>query len=908
MNSVPILARASWLEQKLTKRMDKEEFHKEALVYTTRLVDSSSPSGNHGHETATFTATFFLAWMNGTPARLCFVDADFSKDLRTTENELKDGKRMFINKRDLNKIGFISNPRNLDTFMKKSFGTGELSQEDVFQIEKEEVPSSFLNVCRLEKRIRQFSSDTYVSYRAIFVYMKKCQQKKWSLDIRDFFAVEYFVDSMVAFMNTKEKHTPSSRKQEPETLESDPEQYDKFDKEGILDCLSREQIETHLILPVECPEDFPLGYIDPNMVPDYVGLNFSMYEVPSTYQTMKNRWYVKNWDVREKAKETQRDGRRKNWTEANMLETLYKNANSLVLARWRSMFHKPKPSTRKRGRSSSSTDNDDQLYILAIRSDDLQRSGLCHSVNESMKIVTERILCSSDQEAISYLFPTMCRSDVVFLKSYFSGSRSADTPKVVRAPFTPKRRFRVPKTIFAPEGREETEEEQAERMKEFGNIVRMIKDNIAYTEHLRLLTNEDKNAIAEYSYTKMKQARERKKTKSLMRRGKISDLINLAGAENGMEMEMETETETETDTSCSSWEYEENEKKDDDEDPSSSSSSSSFSSVRGPSKKRNKGKERVVDADIGHGMDEDFRLSTYMKYMRNVPSFSVRFLKQTKAMVPNPIVKGYTNFPYINMNMFEHQFNVKDINTHTNYKSYVLPRETYRLIPIWLLPMVLDVSMNDLLSSMIPEHSIYGLCYNKLHDNISNMLSTYGAESRRYYFKDTDRISPFSRLRYSDMLRACQKLLETTALWNEAYHKDSIFDLRRQLEQARKYMYHVKFSSDYRISLLEEEIQSMRDAINLPCRQRHALVDRRYDIYGSSEAYSEHDEEEYGDERRVRRGEEVLMSGRGEEIEALYGSTSNSSSLSFMESERDNEEGEWEEDEEEGDLTSSSLE
>jgi len=138
--------------------------------------------------------------------------------------------------------------------------------------------------------------------------------------------------------------------------------------------------------------------------------------------------------------------------------------------------------------------------------------------------------------------------------------------------------------------------------------------------------------------------------------------------------------------------------------------------------------------------------------------------------------------------------------------------------------------------------------------------------------KDTDLISPFSRLRFSDMLKACQTLLDTTAMWNDAYHKDSIYDLRKELEQARKEIYNLRILSNQRITGLEYELRSMRHLLNLPSRRQFRLGDRPR-FYNESE--------EGSDDAEFR----VENVDRCEEVEAIYLSTSNScsSSLSFEE-------------------------
>jgi len=845
--------------------------------------------------------TFFLAWTKGNPMRMCLKNGVFPEDLRPSKEHPLDDKRMFINVNDIRKIRKNYFPHHITRFLEKAFQSTALEIEDsVIEVKNAgkhpQTPLVFANIYK-KLNMRLSKSEVYVSFYALKNYLSSTVRKnEMSNEEMAFFTPISFVDAFIGFMNADVKHDPpvmdvtryvrSAKELElPESSESPEEGEGAPSKEEILKCISRKQIETHLVMPVTPPEDFPLGYIDPNMVPDYVGLTFSLYEVPPTYQTVRKQWYVRNWGLEKRKKRNKNGGSggaastSLAWQESSMLETLYKDPNALVLARWRSAFvGYPSGASKKRRNASSSslaTDHENMIQILAIRSDDLQRSGLCHSVNESMRIVTERLLGSSDQEAISYLFPTMCRNDVVFLKSYFGshvgGKRREDMPEEVRAPFQNRRHFHIPKSIFAPAGKRETVEQQRERMKKFSDTVREIKNCITYTEHLRLLSDQDRNSIAEYSYRKMKQAKDRKRAERLMKRGNLSELV-----------EMQSSTSyTDSETSRSA--YDDNDEEGEEEEYGSLGEKEEGASATRGTKRRatgEKGKHTYVES----ASDEEYSLRTYMRYMRNVPPFAVRFLKQTKALVPDPLIKGYTNYPYVSMNMFEHQFHIKGSSTHTSYEAYELPRETYRLIPIWLFPLVLDVSTNDLLAYMMHGHDLYGLCKKKLRESLRKMISVYGSEKRRYRLKDTDRVSPFSRLNLNDMMRGCQKLLETSDLWNDAFRKDSILSMQRNLEAVMKQVYALRVYVQQRFDIQDDQNEYFRQMMSLPSHNPHALAEAPYPF---SVCEDEEGEEEGSDDHGLKavytppppRPSHRVMAKTN--IEALYlSSTECSSSLS----------------------------
>lgn len=779
--------------------MSHIKFREEFLNFTTNIECKklSITEEEWSQNKDTIRCTFFIAWFMDNPVRLCLLDGDIEGNIYSMLPKLEDGRRLLIHSHDLLRIGFVSRVQYIYNFIsEQTKGKSEGSCNFTFEFDKDEIPEAFLLAYR-ETGVVRHTEQKYISFNWLKEYMRNSRKKsKYKQYHRKFFSAEHFLYNIVSFMYNPVKHKKPVDSEESievkyneENQSADTIEDDKKIGENLKSCFEREQIETRLIFPTKYPKDFPYS-LDRDMIPDFVCLNFSMYETPKRFESNRKSKIKDGTGEYEGIEEEEEQGGyhgldEEEWSEDKALQDLHKNTNAFVLSKWRNLF----AYDDKKGKKNVKRKDEDNIYIMGIRSDDLQRSGLLSSVNEAMKIVTERMLSSSDPDAISYLFPPMCKNDVIFLKSYFSGKRSEISPLKI------KRKFEIPKSIFSNNLCPETKSQQMERMKKFNDQVRDIKSNIAYTEHLQGLTKSEKHSIAEYSYKKTMECKNKKRLNSLLKKN--------SGFTSQSKMYL-----------LNSSSHSETNEGDDDEDTEQDSDDSAIDRIMLFNQKNNKKRKRAsqtITNDID--LSEAHRMENYLKYMRSIPGFSARFLKRSKEQIPNSIMDGYTNTPFINMNMFEYQFFKKE---DKRKKIYELPRETYRIIPIWLFPIVLDVCQNDLLPSMIQESSLYGLCCTKIRDSISKMLEIYGSPYRKFMIKDTDKISPFSRLQYGTMLRYSLKLLEHASMWNDSFLKESIYDLRKQVMQSAKQINNLKISYNYRMKQMENELEAIKRKLNIP--------------------------------------------------------------------------------------------
>jgi hypothetical protein len=454
---------------------------------------------------------------------------------------------------------------------------------------------------------------------------------------------------------------------------------------------------THFYVNATFSTNIPNGYRVDGL-PPLLALQFSLYKVPIEPQTKTSTYYVDRWKAYNNTEEC--DG----WTHRDLISTLYRSGHALPLAKWRNMFHNTKLKKRKKT-------EDNVAHILAIRSDDLKRSGLCVGIEEAMENVAYRILNSRSVNAINYLFPTMVKDDVVYLKTYFSDKKDL-LPERIRG-FLPKSTFRVNMEHFDTE-RRPSEEEAMEMLK-----------HVAYIEHLHRLDQTDQRAVSMAMFTQVMKARQRRKIRDALKRRKGAAIL------------------------VSEEEVEESE-----DDPPVD-------------------RIRVYGsayAEISEGdriyMQEGIKaIKPYQRCNRKIPPFAVRC---------NPT---YYLDPYVAVDALPKYLSREEDGEYV----VELPKETYRLIPIWLFPLVMDACRGDLLIDMVAdEFTIVSRIHVSIQEAIDEKLDELGKVHVSRRPTNPLSVSPMESVAAQEVIvKGCQTLLRHAMHLYETFHKRQFDDLWR---------------------------------------------------------------------------------------------------------------------------------
>ena len=483
--------------------------------------------------------------------------------------------------------------------------------------------------------------------------------------------------------------------------------------------------ESHFYVNATFSTNIPNGYRSDG-IPPFLALQFSMYKVPIEPQTNTSTYYVDRWNAYNSNKEC--DG----WTHRDLLSTLYRSIHALPLAKWRRLFYNTKLKKRKMA-------EDNVAHILAIRSDDLKRSGLCVGIDEAMANVAYRILNSRSVNAINYLFPTMVKDDVVYLKTYFSDKKDL-LPERIRG-FLPKSTFRVNKEHFDTEQRP-SEEEAMEMM-----------EHVTYVEHLHSLDQKDRKDVSMAMFTQVMKARERRKIRDALKRRKKSTIIVSEEEEKEEEVE-ESEDDPPVDRiRVYGTEYAE-----------------------------------VSEGDRIYMQEGIKAIKPYQRCNRKIPPFAVRC---------NPM--HYLD-PYIAVDALP-----KCLSREEDGEYVVeLPKETYRLIPIWLFPLLMDACQGDLLIDMIAdEFTIVSRVHDSIREAINEKLDELGKVhvSRRH--TNPLSASPMENVAAQEVIvKGCQTLLRHIMQLYETFHKRQFDDLWRTC-----------MTLNQRVGLNEERNQALYEMI-----------------------------------------------------------------------------------------------
>ena len=494
--------------------------------------------------------------------------------------------------------------------------------------------------------------------------------------------------------------------------------------------------QDHLHVNLSFFTNVPNGFL-PDFIPPLLGLQFSLYEVPIEPQTKSSIYYVNRWDAYNKEP-------RDSWTYRDLHSTLYKSSHALWLSKWRSFFYDTKSNKRKK-----SIFEDNVAHILAIRSDDLARSGVCVKIEEAIESVTFRLLKSRSTNAINFLFPTMVKDDVVYLKTYFSDKKDLLEERV--RGFLPKSTLLVDKDNF-DEDLCPSKSEAMEMMK-----------HVPYIDHLHRLDAKDLRTVSMAMFTQVTKAKKKRKLKDALKRGTSAGILE---------------------------EEEEEEEGEDGE---------MIDRVRVYGDKYAK----ECEGDILY-MQEGLRaVKPYRRCNRNIPPFGVRC--NTMAFFD----------PYVAVDALPIHFSKEDPKDG----KYVveLPKETYRLIPIWLFPIVLDVCQGEMLIDMIADE--YTIA-SRVQETIKEALDEKLADLEKIH--STSRptnpfsVSPKDHVSAQEaVVKGCQTLLRHSTLLYETLHKrnaddmwKTIIDLSRRVdlnEQRLQFLYEKTCDMNSRLGIVEEE-------------------------------------------------------------------------------------------------------
>jgi hypothetical protein len=407
-------------------------------------------------------------------------------------------------------------------------------------------------------------------------------------------------------------------------------------------------------------------------IPEILGLQFSLYRVS---KTDTRDYYIDRWGAYNRDDgEDSRDPRPE--------ETLYRSPHAERLFRWKPHFHSAGSKKRKKMEVDPNV-----AFILAIRADDLVRSGLCPRVEQAMQSITRRILGSAEPGAVSLLFPNMVKDDVVYLKTYFS-DKQTDLDPAIRG-FQPQRVFPIDAEHFEENGFPNQEESLD------------ISQHAAYVRALTLLDPEDQKKVSDDMFKEMIKAKKRRRMKERVDRGDLGVLLS--------------EDEEEVEQVC------------------------------GPVRSYDETFSKRNEADLMYVEEGMNALKPYRRCNRHA------FLDRKR-------------------------------------KEVVFPKETYRLVPIWLFPLVLVECRGDFLDEVIHSDSTFTKVANELQSALSekrNFLASVKANRSGDPFVQ----SPFEDVfAQQTVVEACLQMLRTTMQLNDTFRTREVNDLRHDMDRLFTFM------------------------------------------------------------------------------------------------------------------------
>ena len=243
-------------------------------------------------------ARFFVANHNNVYIRMFGVDIDTEVTLDAMRRSLEDGSRMFVNTIDLVTCGIFKRTRYLINFCKKEEKNSE--EKYVHSLSKGDIDAIRDWSSKRNGIWKHLSNQHYVSFQGVWNYTER-RARKADIDsdiLKRILNPRFFVSNMYDFFSNLvdleylgdtnlcvDHKLMEEDLCEEEEIKTCPDPVDQH-RSHMVSSLERDQLVSRLIFKVRPPVSFH-HHIDPNTVPDYVCLNFSMYEVPSVYQTMK---------------------------------------------------------------------------------------------------------------------------------------------------------------------------------------------------------------------------------------------------------------------------------------------------------------------------------------------------------------------------------------------------------------------------------------------------------------------------------------------------------------------------------------------------------------------------------------------------------------------------------------------